>query len=219
MGRGLEELTEGVRVLPALGEEAVEVVVDRLDDLGEALAERAVPGPVVLAASGEVWRYRLVLDLVLRARDDPHPGLAEPLDGRKQDHVVDADHVRLDPGQNARKILLGPFRAVDDRLPAFPDVVVDLIDRRLAEVGDVSVDEVLPELRHLLWGHGLGEIHRMGFESVALVDLDEARIRRKTACVHVPPIACAMPTEFSAGPKAASGKNANVFCDMVFNLR
>ena len=28
-----------------------------------------------------------------------------------------------------------------------------------------------------------------------------------------------MPTELSAGPKAASGKNANVFCGMVVVLR
>ena len=187
MGRCLEELAERVRVLPALGEEAVEVVVDGFDDLVEALAERTVPGPVVLTAAGQVRRYRLVLDLVLRARDDPRPGLAEPLDGGEQDHVVDADHVRPDPGQDARKILLGPLRAVDDRLPAFLDVVVDLVDRRLAEIRDVAVDEVLPELRHLLGRHGLGEVHRVRFESVALVDLDETRVRQEhrlvTACL------------------------------------
>ena len=133
-------------------------------------------GPVVLAAAGQVRGNRLVLDLVLRARDDSHPGLAEPLDGGKQDHVVDADHIRLDAGQDARKILLGPLRAVDDRFPAFLDVVVDLVDRRLAEIRDVAVDEVFPELRHLLRRHGLGEVHRVGHESVALVDLDEAGV-------------------------------------------
>ena len=72
-----------------------------------------------------------------------------------------------------------PLGAVDDRFPAFLDVVVDLVDRLLAEVGDVSVDEVFPELCHLLGGHGFGQGDGMRFETVAFIDFDETRVRQE----------------------------------------
>ena len=147
-------------------------------------------------------------------------GLAEPLDGGEQDHVVDADHVRLDAGEDTRQVLLRPLRAVDDRLPALLDVVVDLVDRRLAEVRDVPVDEVLPELRHLLGRHGLGEVHRVGLESVALVDLDEARIPRGTPpCAHVTPWPGRCPRSSGRGRRRPRERMRTSSADMVFGLR
>ena len=78
--------------------------------------------------------------------------------------------------EHAGQVLLRPFGGVDDRRPAILHVVVDLVVGRLAEVRDVAVDEVLPELRHLLGRHRRGQVHRMRLEAVALVDVDEARV-------------------------------------------
>ena len=55
--------------------------------------------------------------------------------------------------EHAGQVLLRPFGAVDDRRPAILHVVVDLVVGRFAEVRDVAVDEVLPELGHLLGRH------------------------------------------------------------------
>ena len=103
-------------------------------------------------------------------------GLSVLLDRREEDHVVDADHVRLHLREHARQILLRPLRGVDDRGPAVLHVIVDLVVGRFPKVRDVAVDEILPEFRHLLGRHRRGEIHRMRLEAVALVDRDEARI-------------------------------------------
>ena len=185
-GRGLEELPDRVGLLAVLLEKRVEVGVKRPDHFVEAAAIALVAGVVVFAAARQVGRDGLVLDLVFRARDDAHPGLARLLDGGKQDHVIDADQVGLDAGQHARQVFLRPARAVHDRGPAVFDVSVDLLVRTFAEVGDVAVDEVLPELRHLLGRHGLGQVHRMRLEAVALIHLHEAWIGQEHRLVPAP---------------------------------
>ena len=124
-----------------------------------------------------------ILDLILRAGDDAHPRLAVllgiALDGGKQDHVVDADHVGLHPVENAGQVLFGPFGGLHDHAPAVLHVVVDLLIGSLAEVRNVAVDEVDPELRHLLRRQRLGQVHGMCFEAIALVDVEKARVREK----------------------------------------
>ncbi len=89
----------------------------------------------------------------------------------------------LDLRQNAGQILLRPFGAVDDRLPAILHVIVDLIIGALAEIRDMAVDEVLPELRHLFGRHRRRKIDRMGLEAIALVDIDEAGIGQEDGLV------------------------------------
>ncbi len=189
--------------------------MDRLDHLVEAVAVARVACGVVLAAAGEMRRDVRILDLVLRARDDAHPGLAELLDGREQDDVVDADEVGLDLGQHARQVLLRPLGAVDDRRPAVLHVVVDLVVGRLAEVRDVAVDEVLPELRHLLGRHRLGEVHRVRLEAVALVDVDEAGIGEEHGLVaeRLDGLRDADGVERRA--VGGLGKKAMVFCALI----
>ena len=173
MGRGLEELAQRIGLFAAVREEGVEVVVDRPDHFIEAVAEGLVAGGVLFAHARQMRRDRVVLDLVLGARDHAHPWHAVLLDRGEEDDVVDGDDVGLDLGKDARQVLLRPFRAVDDRGPAVLHVVVDLVDRLLGEVRDVAVDEVLPELGHLLGGHGFRQRHGMRLEAVALVDRDE----------------------------------------------
>ena len=161
-------------------QERVEVVVDRPDHLVEAVAVGLEARLVLLAAAGEVRRDIRVLDLVLGARDDAHPRLAVrlrvALDRREQDHVVHADDVGLHLVEHAGQVLLGPLGGRDDHLPAVAHVVVDLLVGRLAEVRDVAVDEVRPEVRHLLRRHRLGQVHRVRLEAVALVHRHEARV-------------------------------------------
>ena len=98
--RGLEELAQRIGRSRRRFEKGVEIVVDRLDHLVEPLAVALEAFLVLLAAAGQMRRDVGILDLVLRAGDDPHPGLAVfariALDRRKQDHIVDADDVRLD---------------------------------------------------------------------------------------------------------------------------
>ena len=176
VGRGLEELADRIGGLTRRGEEGVEIVVDRLDHLVEAIAESLLAHIVILAAAGEMRRDLGILDLVFRAGDDAHPRLAEMLDRREEDDIVDADEIRLDPGKHTGQILLGPLGAFDDRLPAILHVVVDLVIGRLPEIWNVTVDEIFPELRHLFRRHGLGQIDGMGLEAITLIDRDEAGI-------------------------------------------
>ena len=131
-----------------------------------------------------------IFDLVLRTRDDAHPRAAAiariPLDRRKQDDVVDAHHIGLEPSQHARQIFLRPFRRRHDRLPAVLHIVVDLVERALAEVRDVAVDEFRPEPGHFFGRHGFGKIDRMGLEAIAPVHLEKAGIGQEHGLVAEP---------------------------------
>ena len=74
------------------------------------------------------------------------------------------------------KSFLGPDRGLDDRLPAFLDVIVDLVVGALVEVGNVAVDEIRPVFRHFLRLHRLGHIDHMLLEAVARIDPAHARV-------------------------------------------
>ena len=43
----------------------------------------------------------------------------------------------------------------------------------------MAVDEIHPELGHLLGRHGLRQVHRMGLEAIALVDIEKAGVRQE----------------------------------------
>ena len=179
----LEELAQRVLLLSHGGEEAVELLVDRLDHRIEALAIGGMRLLVLGTGTRKMRRNVRVLDLVLRARDDAHPwlavGLGIALDGREEDDVVDADDVRLHLVENAGQILLRPFGGLDDHAPAVLHVIVDLLVGALAEVRNVPVDEVDPELRHLLRRQRLRKIHRMSLEAIALVNVEKAGVRKE----------------------------------------
>ncbi|MOA22418.1 hypothetical protein D3C78_1429720 [compost metagenome] len=117
-----------------------------------------------------------VFDLVFRAGNDPHPRLAVLLDRREQDHVVDADQVGLDLVQHRRQILLRPLGGFDDGRPAFLDVVVDLLQRRLAEVRNVAVDEIHPVAGHLFGRHRRRHVDHVLFKTITGVDTAHARV-------------------------------------------
>ena len=133
--RGLEELAERILLLAGRFEKGVEVVVDRLDDLVEPLAVAPEAFFIVGGKTRQMRRDVRILDLVLRAGDDTHPWLTTlariALDRRKQDHIVDADDVRLDLLQHSRQVLLRPFGGRHDHPPAILDVIVDLLIGRL----------------------------------------------------------------------------------------
>jgi hypothetical protein len=155
-------------------------IVDRLDDFIEAVAVAGKAYPILLAAAREMRRDIRILDFVLRAGNDADPGLAVVtgivLDGREQDDIVDAHDIRLDRIEYARQIILRPFGRLDDHFPAALHVIVDLVIGGFAEIRDMAIDEVDPEFRHFLRRQGFGQVHWMGFETIAPIDIEEARI-------------------------------------------
>jgi len=157
--------------------------MDWLDRGVEMLAVFGKALFVLLAAARKMRRNVRILDLVFRAGNDPHPGLLVvpgiALDRREQDDIVDADDIGLHLGKHAGQILLRPFRRLDDHLPAALHVIVDLVVGALAEIGDVAVDEIHPELGHFLRRHGLGQIDRMRLEAIAPVDIEKAGVRQE----------------------------------------
>ena len=179
----LEELAQRILLLAHRFQEGVEIVMDRLNRSVEMLAVAREALSVLLAAPRQMRRNLRVLDLVFGTRDDPHPRLAVgfgiALDRRKQDDIVDADDIWLHLVQHGGQILLGPFRRLDDHAPAVLHVIVDLVIGRFAEIGDMAVDEIDPELRHLLGRQRFREIDRMRLEAIALVDIEKARVGKE----------------------------------------
>ena len=88
---------------------------------------------VIRTTSGQVRRYIRIGNLVLRARDDAHPGfvvcLCVALDRRKKDHIIHTDHVGLECLKNIRQFLLRPDRRINNSFPALFHVVIDLLVR------------------------------------------------------------------------------------------
>ena len=149
------------------------------DHLVEARPKTRMPLEIAGLASRQVRGNRRVLDLVLRAGDDADPRYAVLLDRREQDYVVDANEVGSNLRQHPRQVALRIAGAVDDGRPTLLHVVIELVVRRLVEIGNVPVDEIFPEASHLLGRHRLGKIDRIRLKIIAAVDLDEAGIRQE----------------------------------------
>lgn len=65
---------------------------------------------------------------------------------------------------------MGPNGGFDDGVPAVANVAIDLLVGRFVEVGDVTVDEILPVLGDFFGGHGGGHVDDVFEETVAGVD-------------------------------------------------
>src|SRR5258708_6330172 len=164
-------------------QEVVEAIMDRPNDLVEMIFVLAETLFVILAAARKMRRNLRIGDFVFAAGYDPHPRSAKLLYRGKQDDVIDADQIRADFLEEMGKIFLGPHGGIDDGVPTVAHVVVDLLVRRLVEIRDVSIDEVLPVLGHLFGGHGWGHVDDVLSESVAGVDSLHIRSREKDGFV------------------------------------
>ena len=99
VGGGPGEFRKGEPLAAARCDEFIEVVVDGLHHLGEARSVAIEARAVVLAAAGEVRGDLGIGDLVLAARDHPHPRAVARFCVGVAGDVVVHDEVGLDAAQ------------------------------------------------------------------------------------------------------------------------
>lgn len=77
---------------------------------------------------------------------------------------------------SARQIHLRRLCALDDRVPAFLKVDVELVDRLFAKARDVPVYGILPKLGRLCGWHRLRQVQGVRIKAVIRIDMDNAQI-------------------------------------------
>ena len=205
--RLVDELELRQRRRTALLAEGREVALQRLVQFAVALAELVPAGSVARRVAGEDRRQRRVLQLERVAGDDPHPWPARGEHGREADHVVLDDHVRLELREDLGQPLVDVASAVDELLPDGEHEGLELLDRRLAELGRGVADEVLPELARASSTSGAG-LRRISASSkpcassVPANDSSTTNTTRSPRSSRTRPI----PTQLLVGPNAPSGK-------------
>ena len=178
--RLVDELEIRQRRGAAVDHERVEPLPRRSTRALDLCAER-VPAPAVARRVAAERRRKIrVLQLERVARHDPHPRRPVGEQRREAVHVVLDDHVGPRAVQDVLELPVAVDRAVDQRGPDGFDERLELLDRRLAELGGGLGHEVDPELAGVLVALGRRcEVDQILFEAERLQATSPRRLGRE----------------------------------------